>query len=80
MFFIATELWCKESTRILIDAVEENQSLTWLWNLLLNIQTGEIEAHLENITLPKLNNKQALSCEGILYLWSLQEFKIYGKW
>ena len=32
----------------------------------VQIQTDEIEAYLENITLPKLTNEHTLNCEGII--------------
>ena len=32
----------------------------------VQIQTDKTEAYLENIPLPKLTNKQTLSCEGII--------------
>ena len=32
----------------------------------MQVQTGKIDAYLDNIPLPKLTNEQTLSCEGII--------------
>ena len=37
-----------------------------LFSRQVQVQTGKIDAHLDNIPLPKLTNEQTLSCEGII--------------
>ena len=37
-----------------------------LFSRQVQVQTGKIDAYLDNIPLPKLTNEQTLSCEGII--------------
>ena len=52
------------------DHVEINKQIFSFYQSLFSrkvqIQTGEIEAYLENIPLPKLTNEQTSNCQGII--------------